>query len=497
MEYILLDTNILIYREGEKRLDNDILILSRLLMDSMDYKLCIHPLSILELKKWNNEEQKQVILSKVYTYTLLENPPKMDNIFIEKCGGGYNEHEIVDNNLLYALKRCYVSYIITNDKGIHKKAKRLGLEQRVLSISEAINFLTVNDVSVPLWTPIIIEEKRLCELDLNDAFFDNLKDDYYDFSKWYKEKARQQNKAYVSFKADKQLGAFLMLKIEDETENYYDFDKSFEKGKRIKISTFKVSDNGKAIGEVFLKIVFEYALNNNINDIYVTIFNKHEQLIDLFKEYGFVFYTYKNTKKQDGTFEKEEVYLRTINYNETNYPILKLDNQSIFIVPIQNEFCHMLFPDTIYPRQLSFQDLEGVSTYGNVIKKVYISKKYSSKVKKGDIVVFYASQIKKSIVCVGVVDDAFRANEIEKYEIFEKIVKRRTVYEQKYLRKAFQNGYFIILFKYFSKLNEYISLKLAIEEGIIKSAPQSFQSLEHKKFKKIVKLSRSEQRIKI
>lgn len=36
MENILLDTNILIYREGEKKLDNDILTLSRLLMDSIE-----------------------------------------------------------------------------------------------------------------------------------------------------------------------------------------------------------------------------------------------------------------------------------------------------------------------------------------------------------------------------------------------------------------------------------------------------------------------------
>lgn len=58
MEYILLDTNILIYREGEKKLDKDILTLSRLLMDSIEYKLVIHPLSIEELKniKIKNKE---------------------------------------------------------------------------------------------------------------------------------------------------------------------------------------------------------------------------------------------------------------------------------------------------------------------------------------------------------------------------------------------------------------------------------------------------------
>ncbi len=48
MEYILLDTNILIYCE-ENKLSRDVLTLSRLLMDFVEYKLCIHSLSIKEL----------------------------------------------------------------------------------------------------------------------------------------------------------------------------------------------------------------------------------------------------------------------------------------------------------------------------------------------------------------------------------------------------------------------------------------------------------------
>lgn len=81
MEYILLDTNILIYREGEKKLDKDILTLSRLLMDSIEYKLVIHPLSIEELKKYKDKDQRDVIISKVSIYKLLENPPKIDENF--------------------------------------------------------------------------------------------------------------------------------------------------------------------------------------------------------------------------------------------------------------------------------------------------------------------------------------------------------------------------------------------------------------------------------
>ena len=74
----------------------------------------------------------------------------------------------------------------------------------------------------------------------------------------------------------------------------------------------------------------------------------------------------------------------------------------------------MLFPDLFNNHQLSFYDLDGTSTYSNVIKKVYISKSKIKPMKKNDILVFYTSQIKKSIACVCVVDDAFRANEERK-----------------------------------------------------------------------------------
>lgn len=39
MKYVLLDTNVLIYREGEKVLDKDVQTISRLLMDSDEFRL--------------------------------------------------------------------------------------------------------------------------------------------------------------------------------------------------------------------------------------------------------------------------------------------------------------------------------------------------------------------------------------------------------------------------------------------------------------------------
>lgn len=40
-----------------------------------------------------------------------------------------------------------------------------------------------------------------------------------------------------------------MLKLEDENEDYSDFVKPFKPARRLKVSTFKVTDTGKKIGE--------------------------------------------------------------------------------------------------------------------------------------------------------------------------------------------------------------------------------------------------------
>lgn len=238
MKYVLLDTNVLIYREGEKVLDKDVQTISRLLMDSDEFRLCIHPLSIKELAKHKDEKQRNVILSKVNIYNELENPPIITEEFNETCGGKNNEHELIDNNLLYSVYKNCVSYLITNDKGIIKKSKKFNLEDRVLTISKAIALISKNTNLITLKTPPIVQDEFLYNVDLEDEFFDTLKMDYDGFDKWFEKKQLSHDKAKITYKADKKIGAFLLLKIEDELEDYGKFEKPFDKNKRIKISTF-------------------------------------------------------------------------------------------------------------------------------------------------------------------------------------------------------------------------------------------------------------------
>ena len=75
--------------------------------------------------------------------------------------------------------------------------------------------------------------------------------------------------------------SFLYLKIEDKNEPYSDIEPPFSPKKRLKIGTFKVINNGFRLGERFMKIIFDHALINKVEEVYVTIFDKREEQIRL------------------------------------------------------------------------------------------------------------------------------------------------------------------------------------------------------------------------
>ena len=62
----------------------------------------------------------------------------------------------------------------------------------------------------------------------------------------------------------------------------------FNKSNRLKICTFKVINKCKDIGEKYI---------NNVNEIYVTIFDKYKSLIELFNNNGY--YEYLGSKSDN------------------------------------------------------------------------------------------------------------------------------------------------------------------------------------------------------
>ncbi len=123
MHRILIDTNIIIFREDIKELPKEVQELLKIL-NRTDNTIVIHPLSLKEIKNDKNVRRREIVLSKVETYQVIESPPNYlsDENFISLIGKATNMHDIIDNNLLYCVYRDVVDFLITEDEKIHKKA---------------------------------------------------------------------------------------------------------------------------------------------------------------------------------------------------------------------------------------------------------------------------------------------------------------------------------------------------------------------------------------
>ena len=104
---------------------------------------------------------------------------------------------------------------------------------------------------------INIIEEYLINLDINDSFFDSLKKDYNNFEEWFKRKSLEETKCFVTYYDNGKISSILILKEENENENYNNFYRPFSEDKRLKICTFKVDNIGFGIGEYYLYIIYK------------------------------------------------------------------------------------------------------------------------------------------------------------------------------------------------------------------------------------------------
>ena len=311
----------------------------------------------------------EIFLSKLRVYKQIENPPIPTDEFIETVKASSNNDKI-DCELLYAVKQNCVAYFITNDIALKRKSSKIGLGNRVLNIDEALEiFKPVKEKSIE--TPAFIQEDYLRNMEIEDCFFDSLKKDYEGFSIWFTKKQEEGKKAFVVRNDKRKITSFLMLKEEEAEEKDENLLKQLPKVKKLKVSTFKVADNGKRIGEAFIKIIIEKAKQKEIGLIYITVFPKQKRLISILSEYGFKCFTEKLTTNSEGKILKENVYIKDMK-DPNYYPNIKYTDQRIFLVPIRPEFNKLLFPESESNSQISFDELNGNITSANAIKKAYI-----------------------------------------------------------------------------------------------------------------------------
>lgn len=490
MKKILLDTNMFIYILDHHVLEPRVEKLTRMLLDSDEYKIVIHPKTILEAQKIKNDELKEIFTSKLRIYKQIDDPPIPTKEFIQLVRAT-SDNDIIDCDLLYSVKQNCVSYFITNDIRLKKKSLKIGLSDRVLNIDEALEkFKPKKEETIEM--PVFIKEDYLRNMEIADPFFDSLRDDYEDFDGWFQKKQGEGKKAFIIRNKDRQVTSFLMLKEEAADDDDDTFLKKLPQVKRLKVSTFKVTDKGKRIGETFIKIMMRFAIQKEVGIIYVTIFPKQEQLISVLSEYGFKLYTKKTTKNAKGQYLMENVYVKDM--SETNYfPNIEYTDQRVFLVPIRPEFNKLLFPESEINPQLTIDDLGGDITSANAIKKAYICNSNTKQIRAGDLLFFYSTRENMRLTAIGVVDIVY--NSFENFDEIKKLVNKRTAYTDEQLREVVKQDSLVILFKHYLTFEEEITYKDLLNMEVVSSGIQQIQKIDLEKMKRIIEKDASIKRM--
>jgi hypothetical protein len=419
-----------------------------------------------------------------------------------------SENDRNDTRLVNELHAQRVDAIITEDRGIHTKALSLGISDRVFTIDAFLEKALSENPGLVDYRVLAVRKVHFGTIDLQKEFFNSFRVDYGgpSFDRWFNRKA--DDLAYVCYEGA-ELVAFLYLKPEGPDENYSDIAPRFPPKRRLKIGTFKVELNGYKLGERFLKIIFDNALVQRAEEIYVTIFSRtveQQRLAKLLQEFGFQYHGIKITENGN-----EDVYVRNMaaTYNvqdpKQTFPFVSRSARA-FIVPIYPLYHTSLLPDSIL-RTESPQDFVEQEPHRNAIRKVYVSRSIFRELRPSDTIVFYRTRqgnapgfYESVVTSLGIVDGIYR--NIQNEEQFISYCRKRSVFSDEELRQQWRynprNRPFIVGFLYAYAFPKRPPLKELIAHGIIRntdSAPRGFERLTIEQFNSILDLSKTDLRV--
>lgn len=342
--------------------------------------------------------------------------------------------------------------------------------------------------------------EKFGKIDLDDPFFDSLKESYAEFSDWFGRKRLED--AYIALNEHGKLEGFLYLKA--EVGPITDVNPPLELGNWIKVGTLKINAHGTKMGERFLKKIFDHAISIDAYGIYVTVFKKHESLINLFTRHGFVINSEKHTINGS-----ELVLVRRLKNTTNNiyfdYPRFSVSKGKNYLLAIFPEFHTRLLPDSILNNE-SADIVEDIS-YTNRIHKIYISFADLSALKPGDKLVMYRTgdgngparfrSVATSICVVeSVVDKRYFNNE----QAFVDYCLSYSVFSEEELRGYFRekSRIYVIKFMYNAALRKRITRGMLIDQiGIDESQRWTFLPLTDRQVESIIDLGNVEKSLVI
>ena len=310
-----------------------------------------------------------------------------------------------------------------------------------------------------------MEFKKFSSINLEDTFFDSLKSDYPEFSNWFVRKSEVGEEAFVQYDEKGNLLGFLFLKDESE-EIDNKITPLMETKKRLKVGTFKIEAHNTRLGEKFIKKIMDYAVYGGFEEVYVTIYPKHNRLIELLKKYGF---------KDYGMKQEELVLIKNFSTCTGDmlfdYPLIQPKDKRKFMLSIYPKFHTRLFSDSILKNEVrKAEDLVKDVSFSNSIHKVYICfMPKAANLKKGDILTIYrtndgmgAARFRSVVTSICQVEEVKTKKDFISLDDYLSYCNSYSIFQEDDLRKWYQNDNLVVI-----KMTYNIALANRLTRGML------------------------------
>ncbi len=339
----------------------------------------------------------------------------------------------------------------------------------------------------------VLRIEKFRDISLTDPFFDTLKSDYPGFAIWFANKA---NNDAVTFRSEGGgLDGFLYLK--EEAGPVADVQPNLVAARRLKIGTFKINPHGTRLGERFMKRAFDTAVDVGAEGLYVTVFEKHEALVQLFTRYGFV----KVGKKSSGEGEDEAVYERRLDQTTgdvvLDYPRIPIQKDRHFVLSLYPKWHSRLLPDSLLKTE-NASSLKDVS-HTNSIHKIYLAAMQGiDQLKRGDTLLIYrtaeggAAYHTSVVTSLCVVESLSHITDYATEQAFLDYCKPYSIFTEAELRMFYKTRKYpwLIRFTYNLALSKRPNRKALLEDvGLATNTYWGFFQLSTDQLKNILKLS--------
>lgn len=374
----------------------------------------------------------------------------------------------VDAALLLALERNAASWLVTEDRRLHAHASQIGLQERVMTLEDALAALGALRGQLP--PHYSVDDIAPHTIDPHQVFFQSLAADYPGFDRWWQDKVVAHRRKCLVIGSSSDIRGLAVLapqapEVADLPSN------------SLKICTFKIAEasQGRKLGETLLEAVIAYAHAGSFDGCFIESSEKQEPLLALLKEFGFFTQGRKAGLSGDLVLAKvlnpavdAEPPTDALEYNRRYGPGRRLLDRA-FVVPIIPEYHSMLFPSS--EPQLSLFD----STYGNAVRKVYICHSPMRTLRPGDTLFFLRTHERQAVQAVGVVEETLRTSELSEVLSF---AGARTVYTAEELQEMSSKGLLAIKFRLDQVLDKAVSREELRMLNVFWDSPQSIAQIK-------------------